>query len=123
MSVKAVNGLREVLVLVESFDGPSAIHRAAELEAAERQVAAYADELLEVTESTEVQRLLAGAVKALQVARKAGHTHQRTPLTRPVSQARFALKLGSAAGGLRLALEELDPDHPLPPPPFGKDSR
>ncbi|CAL9640739.1 hypothetical protein SUDANB145_06327 [Streptomyces sp. enrichment culture] len=108
MSSQALAGLREVQDLLASFDGPSSIGRAGELEGAAEKVAACAAELVGAEASHDVQARLASAVQALEAAEKAARAHRRNPLTRPLSRARFAFQAGSGQGWLRGALEKSD---------------
>lgn len=94
--------------MLATFKTPSCIHRAGELDGAADKVTSCAAELLDA-EGDRLQERLASAVGAIQAAEKAADAYQRSPLPRPISQARFALKTGSAMGALQLALEELDP--------------
>lgn len=105
MYAKAAAELREVRDLLMTFETPSSIHRADELEGTAEKVTSCAMELRD----TDAEQRLASAAKAIQTAEKAAETHRRNPLTRPISQARFAVKTGSALGSLQLVLEELDP--------------
>ncbi|MER5390424.1 hypothetical protein [Saccharopolyspora sp. NPDC002686] len=108
MHVNAAEGLREVRALLATFKTPSCIQRAGELDGVADKVASCAAELLDA-EGDQLQERLASAASAIRAAEKAADTYQRTPLTRAMSQARFALKTGAAMGSIQLALEELDP--------------
>ncbi|MEU3147581.1 MULTISPECIES: hypothetical protein [unclassified Streptomyces] len=120
MSSEAVAQLHEVRELLASFQGPSSIRRAAELEGAAEQVASCAADLVDVKVPRDLQLRLAFAVRALRDARKAARAHRRNPLTRPLSQARFALNTGKADGWIHGALEILDPEN-TPPSPYDAD--
>lgn len=109
MSSEAIAALREVHDLIATFDEPSSIRRAAdELGGAAERVVSCAAELVDVREPENLQQRLSFAVKAIKAAEKAARAHRRNPLTRPLSHARFALKIGSARGWLQGTLEKLD---------------
>jgi hypothetical protein len=108
MHANAAAGLREVRDLLATFKTPSCIHRASELEGAADKVTFCTMDLVDA-EADHLQQRLASAVRAIHAAEKAAKTHRRNPLTRPVSQMRFAVKTGSAMGALQVVLEELDP--------------
>jgi hypothetical protein len=108
MHAHAAAGLREVRDLLVSFKTPSCIRRAGELEGAADKVTSCAVDLLGAAPD-HLQQRLASAVRAIRAAEKAARAHRRNPLTRPISQVRFALQTGSAIGALQVVLEELDP--------------
>ncbi|MBB5922322.1 hypothetical protein FHR81_003374 [Actinoalloteichus hoggarensis] len=60
------------------------------------------------TEADRLQGRLAAAVRNIQAAEQAARDHRRHALTRPISQARLAVKAGSAMGAVQVALEELN---------------
>ncbi len=107
MNAEAAEELREVRAVLKTFNGPSCIHRASELDAAWGKVLS-AMELLDA-EADHLRQRLAAAVTSLRAAQKAAKAHRRNPLTRPISHARFALRTGSALGSVQVVLEELDP--------------
>lgn len=119
MSLQATARLREVHTQLASFDGPAAVHRADELSGVVGQLSACAAQLAEVTEPDDLQERLASAVKALKAAEKAARAHRRNPLTRPLTQLRFALNLGKAHGWIEGILEKWDPTFTPTPPPRG----
>ncbi|APU22610.1 hypothetical protein [Actinoalloteichus sp. GBA129-24] len=108
MTTNAEASLREVRDLLMTFKTPACIHRVSELDGAADRVIACAVELLD-PEAEQLQRRLASAVRAIQAAEKAAEAHRRNPLTRPISQARFAMQTGSATGAIQIVLEELNP--------------
>lgn len=108
MSSEPIARLREISTKLRSFDGPDSIARTDELEGVAEQIGSCAADLNDVEDRARVQYRLTVAVKSTQAARKAGRAHRRNPLTRPLSQARFALNMGKAAGGVRSALEILE---------------
>lgn len=108
MHAHAAAGLREIRNLLATFTTPSCIERADELDGAADKVTSCAAELLDV-ESERLQLRLASAVRSIQSATKAAVSYQQNPLTRPISQARFAMQTGVAMGAIQVALEELDP--------------
>ncbi|MDT0445200.1 hypothetical protein [Streptomyces johnsoniae] len=107
-TAESIARLREVLQLLKSFHEPADIRRAPALEPAVDKVVSAAAELVDVTEPENLQRL-ALAVKAIKAAQKAARAHRRNPLTRPLSHARFALKVGSAQGAIQGVVDKLDP--------------
>lgn len=119
MSVQATARLREVHTQLASFDGPAAVSRADELAGVLGQLSACAVQFADVSEPDDLQERLASAGKALWAAEKAARTHRRNPLTRPLSQLRFALNLGKAHGWIEGVLEKLDPTFTPTPPPKG----
>ncbi|MDA3647080.1 hypothetical protein LZ318_13540 [Saccharopolyspora indica] len=108
MHEQAAAGLREVRGLLATFTTPSCIQRAGELGGAADKVASCAAELLDV-ESERLQHQLATAVRSIRSAERTAASYERNPLTRPISQARFAMQTGVAMGAVQVALEELDP--------------
>ncbi|MFD5318097.1 hypothetical protein [Streptomyces sp. NPDC127098] len=116
MSSDAIAGLHEVHNLLVSFGDAPDIRRAPVLEGAAEKVAASATELVDVTEPEDLQMRLLWAVRSLEAARKAGRAHRRNPLTRPLSHARFALRIGAAQGSLHVVLAALDPENTPPVP-------
>jgi hypothetical protein len=108
MHAHAAAGLREVRDLLATFKTPSCIHRVSELDGTADKVTSCAVDLLDA-EPDHLQQRLASAVRAIHAAEKAAKAHRRNPLTRPISQVRFALNTGSAMGALQVVLEELDP--------------
>ena len=119
MSVQATARLREVHTQLASFDGPSAVHRADELTGVLDQLSVCAARFADVGGPGDCQEELGSAVRALQAAEKAARAHRRNPLTRPLSQLRFALNLGKAHGWIEGVLEQLDPTFTPTPPPRG----
>jgi hypothetical protein len=115
MSSEAIARLREVRTLLASFDGPSSIHRADELEGAVEEIGSCALDLADRPAPDRLQLRFARAVKALEAARKAARAHRRNPLTRPLSHARFALNMGKAGGCLQGALDGLEAEDASPP--------
>ena len=109
MSTDPIAELQEIVDLLASFDGPAAIRRADELDGVIERVTSCAAELADVTEPDDLQQRFAFAVRALSGARKAARAHRRNPLTRPLSQMRFAANVGGAGGWLQGALERLQP--------------
>ena len=116
MSSQAITRLREVRDLLASFDGPSSIHRAAELTGAADKVASCARDLADVEEPHDLGHQLASVAESIQAAEKAARTHHLNPLTRPLSRTRFALKTGVAGGRLQGVLETMDPANTPPSP-------
>ncbi|WP_173139871.1 hypothetical protein [Kibdelosporangium persicum] len=108
MHADAVAVLREVRDLLASFRTPSCIHRVDELEGVTDKITSCATELPDA-DAEHLHQRLASAVKAIQKAEEAAQSHRRNRLTRPISQARFALHTGSAMGAIQVVLEELDP--------------
>ncbi|GAB3473609.1 hypothetical protein GCM10027521_00530 [Amycolatopsis cihanbeyliensis] len=107
MHPEAAAELREVRDLLMTFTEPSCIHRADELEGATGKVTRAMDLL--GADADRIQLRLALAIKALRAAERAAKAYRRNPVTRPISQARFASKTGSAMGAVQVVLEELDP--------------
>lgn len=114
MRTEAISQLHEVRELLASFQDERSIREAATLEGAAEKVVSCAADLIDVNEPDNLQYRLAFAAKALQAAEKAARTYRRNPLTRPLSNARFALKTGSAGGWLHGALEIMDPANTPP---------
>lgn len=116
MSSEAIAQLHQIRELLASFEGPSSIRRAAELDGVPEKIVSCAADLADVTSPDDLQLRLLFTVRAVRGARKAARAHRRNPLTRPLSNARFALHLGKAGGGIQWVLENLDPEHTPPHP-------
>lgn len=98
-----------------SFDGPSAITRGSELDGIARELTDLTAALSEVTNVSRTLQWLDRAGPALAAARAAADRHRRARLTRPISQVRFAFRIGTAHGAVQAALDAL-PEGPLPWP-------
>lgn len=108
MHAHAAAGLREVRDLLATFTTPSCIQRAGELEGAADKVTSCAAGLLDI-DSELLQQRLASAVRSIRSAEQTAASYERNPLTRTISQVRFAMQTGVAMGAIQVALEELDP--------------